>query len=100
MTDLYDPKELHKYYSNVHIGYSDNVCICYNITDLRNEFNIIGEPVYFTNENIYIFVADINKPMVKSYRSELPINSYEQLEADLGRVSLRLKKSVLNEVVK
>lgn len=100
MTDLYNPKELHKYYSNIHIGYSDNVCICYNITDLRNEFNIIGELVYFTNENIYIFVVDINKPMVKSYRSELPINSYEQLEADLGRVSLRLKKSVLNEVVK
>lgn len=100
MTDLYEPKELHKYYSNVHIGYSDNVCICYNISDLRNDFNVVGGIVYFTDRNTYIFTTGINTPVVNNYKMELPINNYGQLEADLNRIDLKLRKSVLNEVVK
>ena len=100
MNTLYNPMKLNEYYSNINTGYSDKICIYYNITSLRNEFNIIGEIVYFPNENTYIFTSGINTSKVKNYKTDLPINNYEQLEADLGRVSLKLKKSVLNEVVK
>lgn len=100
MNNSYDPMKLNEYYNNIHTGYCDKVCICYNIVSLRNDFNIVGEIVYLPNDNFYIFTSGINTSEVKNYKADLPINNYEQLEADLGRVSLKLKKSVLNEVVK